>query len=132
MTDQDYREILRSTREMLRESGFSGADERIMSDLRGSDGPFWDLTFYLKHLTEEIALGSDDQLSGVLRRVRTNVQTESGETIQGVRVYMVGEDRKRYETDHIDFAPDPQLDEIASELRALLEELYDDYHRGSD
>jgi hypothetical protein len=43
MTNEDYREILQSTRQMLKQAGLSGVDERIMSDIRGSDGPFWDL-----------------------------------------------------------------------------------------
>jgi hypothetical protein len=80
MTNEDYRDILETTRRMLRELGLSGVDERIMSDIHGSEGPFWDLIYYMKHLTEEISLGSDAQLSGVLRRVRQHARTESGES----------------------------------------------------
>lgn len=132
MTNEDYRDILDSTRRMLKEFGLSAIDERIMSDIRGSEGPFWDLTYYMKHLTEEIALGSDAQLSGVLRRVRQNVQTESGETIQGIRLDLVGEDRERYNLPHIDFSPDPALGEIVLELRSLIEELYVDHNHNSN
>ena len=132
MTNQDYRDILRATRSMLREAGLSNIDERIMSDVRGSEGAFWDLTYYLKHLTEEIALGSDRQLSSVLRRVRRNVQTQTGEEIEGIRVALVGEDRERYDMQHIDFAPNPALDEIAQELRSLIEELYEDHRKDSN
>lgn len=103
-----------------------------MSDIRGSEGSFWDLTYYMKHLTEEIALGSDAQLSGVLRRVRQNARTDSGEAIQGIRLELVGEDRERYDMRHIDFAPDPELGEIAQELRLLIEELIDDHHHNSN
>ena len=132
MNSNDYRDILESARRMLREFGLSGVDERIMSDIRGSEGALWDLTYYLKHLTEEIALGSDKQLSSVLRRVRHNVRTESGEEIRGIRVALVGDDRERYDIEHIDFAPDPALDEIAQELRSLIEELYEDHRRNSN
>jgi len=132
MTNEDYYEILESTRRMLRKFGLSGVDERIMSDIRGSEGPFWDLIYYLKHLTEEIALGSDAQIAGVLRRVRHNVRTEAGEEILGIRLDLVGEDRERYDMHHIDFAPDPVLGEIAQELRSLIDDLYDDHDRNSN
>ena len=132
MTNKDYHDILASTRSMLKEIGLSAIDERIMTDMRGSDGPFWDLTYYMKHLTDEIALGSDAQLSGVLRRMRQNVRTESGEAIQGIRLDLAGEDRERYDMQHIDFTPDPVLGEIALELRSLIEELHDDHRRNSN
>lgn len=132
MTNEDYRDILDSTRRMLKEFGLSAMDERIMADIRGSEGPFWDLTYYMKHLTEEIALGSDAQLSGVLRRMRQNVRTDSGEAIQGIRLDLVGEDRERYDMRHIDFAPDPELGEIALELRTLIEDLYNDHRHNSN
>jgi hypothetical protein len=114
---------------MLREAGLSGVDERIMSDIHGSEGPFWDLTYYLKHLAEEITLGSDVQLGNVLRRVRSHVRTELGQAVEGVRVTVSGEDRERYGVEQIDFAPNPELGEIAQELRALIHELDED-HRG--
>jgi hypothetical protein len=129
MTNEDYRDILQSAREMLRQAGLSGIDERIMSDIHGSDGPFWDLLYYLKHLTEEVALGSDAQLSNVLRRVRRHVRTESGETVEGIRVTVSDEDRGRYNVDYIDFTPDPQLGEIALQFRALIDELDEDYRK---
>jgi hypothetical protein len=132
MTNEDYREILQSTRRMLREAGLSGIDERIMSDIRGSEGPFWDLTYYLKHLTEEVTLGSDVQLGNVLRRVRRHVRTESGEAVEGIRLTVSGEDQERYSVEQIDFAPNPELGEIARELRALIDELYEDHREDSN
>lgn len=128
MTNKDYQEILQTTRKALIHMGLGGIDERIMSDLRGSDGPFWDLMYYLKHLTEEVSLGADTQLSGVLRRFRRFVGTESGDIVEGVRVIISEEDRRRYEIDHIDFSPSPELGEIANELHALIEELHNDHN----
>jgi len=132
MTNEDYREILQSTRQMLRQAGLGGVDERIMSDMRGSEGAFWDLMYYLKHLTEEVTLGSDVQLGNVLRRVRRHVRTESGEAVEGVRVTVSGEDRQRYDVEHIDFTPNPELGEIAQEFRALIDELNEDHQRNSN
>ena len=63
MTNEDYRELLRATRTQVAEVGFRALDERIISNLRDSDGPFWDLLFYLKHLREEVQLS----LIGALR-----------------------------------------------------------------
>ncbi len=132
MTNEDYKEILQSTRRMLRKAGLGGIDERIMSDIHGSEGAFWDLIYYLKHLTEEVSLGSDVQLGNVLRRVRRHVRTESGDVIEGVRVTVSSEDRERYDVDHIDFAPSPELGDIAQELRALIDELNEDHRRDSN
>jgi len=131
MTNEDYKEILQSMRKMLGNAGFGGIDERIMSDIHGSEGSFWDLIYYLKHLTEEVSLGSDVQLSNVLRRVRRHVQTESGDIIEGVRVTVSNDDRQRYDVEHIDFTPSPELGYIAKELRALIEELDEDHRRNS-
>lgn len=100
-----------------------------MSDIRGSDGALWDLTYYLKHLTEEVSLGSDIQLGDVMRRVRHRVRTESGEPAQGIRVAFSEEDAARYEVDHIDFAPNPELGRIAADLRELIGEIHDDHRR---
>lgn len=132
MTNEEYREILQSTRQMLRQLSLGGIDERIMSDIHGSEGAFWDLIYYLKHMTEEVALGSDTQLGNLLRRVRSNVQTESGHVVEGVRVIVSEEDRERYDVDHIDFTPSAELGEIARELQILIEELNEDYRRNSN
>jgi len=132
MKDEDYRDILQFTRRALNKSGLGAIDERIMSDIHGSEGPFWDLTYYLKHLTEEVALGSDIHLSNVLRRVRRHVATDSGELIEGVRVMISDEDRERYGAKEIDFAPDSELGKLAEELRTLIKELYEDHQRESN
>lgn len=132
MNNEDYRDILQFTRRVLNQAGFATIDERIMSDIHGSEGAFWDLTYYLKHLTDEVTLGSDIHLSNMLRRVRQHVRTESGEPIEGFRVVISEEDRERYNADQIDFAPNPELGELAQELRSLIEELYEDHRRDSN
>jgi len=132
MNDEEYRDILQFTRRALNKAGLSAIDERIMSDIRGSEGAFWDLTYYLKHLTEEVALGSDIHLSNVLRRVRRYVETDTGARIEGVRIVISEEDRERYRAEHIDLAPNPELGRLAQELRTLIEELYEDYRRDSN
>ena len=129
MKDRDYREIFESTRRLLKELGLANIDERIMSDLKGSDGAYWDLIFYLKHLTEEVALGSDIQLGNILHRVNDYVQTESGKTIEGVRVIVSEDDRERYKNEHIDLLPNPKLRHIVQELRTVIEELKKDYQK---
>lgn len=85
MTNDDYKEILQETRKLLMQRGLGGVDERIMSDIHGSEGPFWDLMYYLKHLSEEVSLGADTKLSSVLRRFRHYVGTESGDMVEGIR-----------------------------------------------
>ena len=132
MKDEDYRDVLLFTRKLLNKAGLAAIDERIMSDIHGSEGAFWDLLYYLKHLTEEVALGSDIHLSNVLRRVRRYVETDSGEQIEGVRVLISEEDRDRYKVEKIDFAPNPELGQLAQELRALIEELLQDHRRDSN
>jgi hypothetical protein len=132
MNNEDYRDILRSTRQTLLERGLGAVDERIMSDIKASEGAFWDLTYYLKHLTEEVALGSDVQLANVLRRVGRNVRTESGQAIAGVRVEVSEQDRELYDIDHFDLAPNPELGQIAQELQLLIAELQEDHGKDSN
>ena len=72
-------------------------------------------------------MGSDVQLGNVLRRIRSHVQTESGDTIEGIRITLSSEDRERYHMEHIDLAPNPELGKIAGELHALIDELYKDH-----
>ena len=132
MTNQDYREILDFTRRMLREVGFIAIDGRIMSDIRESEGPFSALIYFLERFREEIALGSGNQISGVLSRVNRHAQTESGGVIQGIRVNLSDEDLEQQSRAHIDFTPDPKLDKVAQEFRKLIEELIQDYQRNSN
>ena len=42
------------------------------------------------------------------------------------------EDRERYDTDQIDFTPNPELGELAQELLAVIEELHDDHRSDSN
>ena len=132
LSDNEYLEILQSLRQTMREAGLGSVDERILSDLRGSEGPFYDLTIYLKLLISEFSLGSDEQLRNVLRRVRRSVKTESGDPVQGFRVQLSPEESRRYETEFVDFAPPPQLEQIIAELRSILEELRSDWDRPFD
>ena len=132
MTPDDYSEILDFTRRMLRDAGFFVIDERTMSDIRKPDDPFSALIYILERLTEEIALGSNDQISRVLSRVNRHAQTESGETIQGIRVNLSGEGLELFKRPHIDFTSDPKLDQVAQELRKLIKELIQDNQGNSN
>ena len=132
LNDRDYQDILQNLRRSLREQGFGGIDERIVSDIRGSEGSYYDLAFYLKHLIEEVSLGSDEQIREVLRRVRGAVHTESGQPVDGIRVQLSPEEAERYSTREVDFAPSSDLREIATELRGVLEELHADRDRPND
>jgi hypothetical protein len=92
MNDRDYRELLRFTRDQVVNLGLGAIDERIMTNIRGSEGALWDLTYYLKHLREEIQLGSDAHYSETLRRVRRHVETQAGRPVEGIRIELSPED----------------------------------------
>ncbi len=133
MTEGDYRDTLRFIRRRIRELGYSGLDERIMSDIRGSESPFGDLIFYLKQLKKEISLGSDIHLANVLRRIGRYVQTESGQEIEGIRITVSSEDQERYGIDaEIEVTPTPEFGEIAQELQILINELNEDHRSKSN
>jgi hypothetical protein len=123
MNDHDYRDILQFTRDRVTSVGLSAIDERIMSNMRGSEGALWDLTFYLKHLREEIQLGSDAEYRETLRRVRRYVETESGRRVEGIRIELSPEDAERYGMRHFEITPNAELGEIATELGLLIESL---------
>src|SRR5260370_546537 len=128
LSEQEYQLLLRQLREILRANGLGAIDERIISDLRGSEGPFYDLVVYLKHLIEEVSLGSDAQLREVLRRIRNAVHTDSEQPIAGVRVELSPEERQRYQIERIEFTPDSEFQQIAQELGEILEDLQGDYY----
>ncbi len=128
LKDDDYREILKDMRNSLRHAGLGGMDERIISELHGSQGPFYDLVYYLKLLIDEIALGADEQIKNVLRRVHSSVETESGHHVEGIEIQLSPEESDRYRTDKLVFGPDPALQEIVSDLRSVIEEIKEDRH----
>jgi hypothetical protein len=45
MNDEDYRELLWFTRAQIRRLNLGAVDERIISNMRGSEGALGDLTF---------------------------------------------------------------------------------------
>jgi hypothetical protein len=132
MNDNDYRELLRFTRAQVLNLGLGAIDERIMSRMRGSEGALPDLMFYLKHLREEIQLGSDIEYRETLRRVRRHVQTESGRPVEGIRIDLSPEDAERYGMDHLEIRPSAELGEIAQQLDSLVESLFTEQDRGMD
>jgi hypothetical protein len=132
MKNEDYMELLRVTRMQVSQLGLSALDERIMSNMRGSDGPFWDLLFYLNRLREEIQLGSDVQYRETLRRVRLYVQTDSGSPVEGIRIEFSPEDAERYGMRELVITPSLELGRIGEELGTLIEELRSDHNRNSE
>jgi hypothetical protein len=129
MNNEDYRTILLDMRSQASELGLRAIDERIVSNMRGSDGPFWDLLYYLKHLREEVQLGSDVQYRETLRRIRQHVTTESGLPVEGIRIEFSPEDSERYRMHHLDLTPSRELGSIAEEIGALIEALNSDRQR---
>ena len=127
LSDGQYQDLLQSLRRSLRREELGAVDERIVSQIRGSEGAYYDLVTYLRLLISEMSLGADDQLRSVLRRVRESAETESGQPIGGFRIQLTPEESRLYNTDSFDFAPAPHVQESASELRAVLEELEADW-----
>lgn len=132
MTNEDYRDLLQVTRMRVAELGLGALDERITSNMRGSDGPFWDFLFYLKHLREEIQLGSDVQYRETLRRVRQHVETESGVPVEGIRIEFSPEEAGRYNMRDLVITPSSELGGIGEELGSLIEELRRDREQNSE
>jgi hypothetical protein len=132
MNNEDYRAILQDMRRQTADLGLRAIDERIVSNMRGSDGPFWDLLYYLKHLREEVQLGSDVQYRETLRRIRQHVATESGAPVEGIRIDFSPEDADRYGMNHLDFAPSRELGSIAEEVGSLIEALNNDRQRSAE
>ncbi len=127
LTDNEYHEILHHIRKTINQVGLGGIDERIISEMHDAQGPFYELIYYLKLLVDEIALGSDEQIKSVLRRIRESVETETGEPIQGIELQLTPEEADRYRTKNFVFGPDPALQEIVAELRTVIAELKTDH-----
>lgn len=126
MNDQDYREILGTIRRRLRDLGLGTIDELIITNMRGSEGAFWDLERYLKHLREEVRLGSDFQYRETMRRMGRYVVTESKQPLRGIRIELSEEEQARYQMRYLDIAPNQEMGRIAEELGVLLAELRND------
>jgi hypothetical protein len=82
LKEEEYIELLQSIRKTVRGVGLSSIDEQIMSRFKGSEGPFYDLTMYLRLLIENMSLGSDFQLRADLHRIQEITETESGYSIE--------------------------------------------------
>jgi hypothetical protein len=132
MNNEDYRAILQDMRRQTSDLGLRAIDERIVSNMRGSEGPFWDLLYYLKHLREEVQLGSDVQYRETLRRIRQYVATESGVPVEGIRIDFSPEDADRYGVSYLDLTPSRELGSIAEEIGSLIEALNSDRQRNSE
>ena len=132
MNNEDYREILHEARRQADAAGLGAIDERIMLDMKGSAGVFWDLLYYLKHLREEIRLGSDIQYRETLRRVRQYVETESGVPVAGIKIKFSPEEIERYGVRELDFVPNRELSGIAEELDVLIAALRNDHERETE
>jgi hypothetical protein len=129
MTDEDYRILLRETRSQIWNLGLSSLDEKITSDFRESDGPFYDLLFYLKHVREEVQLGADTQFRDTRRRVFRYVHTGSHEPVSGIRIDLTPEDIERYGMRYLDLAPSHEFGAVAKELAELIDALVEQHNQ---
>lgn len=127
ISDKEYREILEGLRRTMRQVGLGSMDERILSEILVSQEPFYDLSIYLKLLISELSLGSEEQLRIVLTRAQRAARTEAGDPIHGFRVGLSPAETRVYKADFLDLAPIPVTNEVVSDLRAILEELYIDW-----
>ena len=129
MNSDDYREILQDLRRRVPEFGLGNLDDRIMSGRRErtADGDFQELISYLQDLRDEIQLGSDEQYREVMRRIRENVGTTTGEQIDGIRIQFSESEGRLFDRQHLDLKPSPQFQEIAAELTDLITQLKDDH-----
>ena len=127
MTDDDYIDLLRSTRAEVLGLGLSELDNRITSDMGASDGPYWDLVFYLKHLRDEMQLGSDSQYREIIGRLRRFVRTESGEPIAGIRIEFSRKEAQRYGMSQFELVGNAEFGRLANEIGVLIKELDEDY-----
>lgn len=127
LKEEEYQDLFQSMRKTVRGAGLGSIDEKIMTRLKGSEGAFYDLTMYLRFLIEDMSLGSDFQLRTDLHRIREVTETESGHSIEGVRLQFTPEEARLYKTEAIDFVPMRANQKIVEELRSVLEELYFDW-----
>lgn len=126
LSDDDYRDLLNHARTTLRRNGLGALDERVVQANQEPDGPYWDLMSYFRLLIAELSLGSDEQLSTMLRRVRRVSSTESGDPVQGFRLELTPDEARRYNVSQVDFAPSPVVSETVAELQAVLDDLRSD------
>jgi hypothetical protein len=134
LTESEYLDMLNSMRTMLGRAGLGGMDERIISDLRNLEGnsAYYQLIHYLKLLAEEVGLGADEQMRSVLRRFRASVKTQTGDHIQGIELQLSPEEADRYQIKKVVFGPDSLLQEIAADLRSIIDELKEDHYNEND
>ena len=133
LNNNDYVDILRHLRKNLSRSGFGAMDARIISGLRGSEGPQDDLRLYMRALIDEFALGSNELQRKTIARIRQNASTADGGDIQGVRIDLSPSETMRYGVDSIDLSQTTDVQEIIFDLKMLLSEIEEDlYKRWSD
>lgn len=128
LTDNDYVEILAFLRQVLQENRLGAIDEKLATQLARSESPYFALVDYLKLLSVEVSLRTDDQLRTVMARFREVVATESGEPIAGIRVEFPENESRIYQTSHMDLESDPEALEFAREIHQLIDELHRDHY----
>ena len=120
MTDTDYREILRSTRQALDRFGLSKIDERLMSFEKPQKRALEDLIQYRRHLVHEIRESGSNPVDRILERINKYVRTESGAPVQGLRVETEEGEYLYYEGSQFDGRQRLELERLASILEDLI------------
>jgi len=124
MDEEDFANLLRFTRERMRELGLESLSDRISADLRtGDDRPSQVLLRYFSSLETELRLASSATVRKLTDRYRSVVQTDSGRTVEGIRLLPTGADQQLFGTDPVDLTGDPGLEPLIDEISRVRSDL---------
>jgi hypothetical protein len=100
----DYNEILSHLRKEVQNAKLVQIDAAIMEDIKFSETPKQELTYYLKGLFTELSLISRKQFLKTQSILNECVRTENGKPIEGIKVELTSQERQVFQVEEIDLS----------------------------
>jgi hypothetical protein len=121
MTEDDYAELLRYTRDAVIESRRGDLDQILVASARMTDPPTArrQLISYLHGLRDEMRLGSSRTTRRTMERL-AHIRTESGGPVEGIVLDLTPADQVAYGMATVDLVGSPDLDVAVQQLDQLI------------
>jgi hypothetical protein len=121
LSPSDYGEILAHLRKEVQDARLAQIDAAIMEDIKFSETPKQELSYYLKGLYTELSLISQRQFLKTQFILNENVRTENGEKIVGIKVELTPQEKDLFQVDEIDLSKALIPDEAIRGILELIE-----------
>jgi hypothetical protein len=126
MNETEFAELLRFIQARMREYGFAEINERIIAEIRIDPGSSSsELLRYLRILTSELRVRTDEPAQRIIESFREIVQTDSGRPVDGLTVLLSDQDSQLFGTATVNLSPTRDISVLLADLERLQSELRD-------